>query len=93
MSPFAPIVLRLFVVASTPRSLLAIENIRAALAELPDGAFLLEIVNVFDAPEIALADRVLVTPTLLSPATATRLVGDLSERNQLRYFLESLPAA
>ena len=47
--------------------------------------------NVFDDPERALAERILVTPTLLAPASAQRIVGDLGEVSQLRYFLQMLP--
>jgi circadian clock protein KaiB len=83
----------LFVANDAPRSIVAIANLRCALAELADRAFALEIVNVFDEPDRALAERVLVTPTLLAPACARRLVGDLSEKSLLRYFLQGLPAA
>jgi circadian clock protein KaiB len=89
----SPIELLLFVVGRTPRSMLAIENLMAALAERPERMFSLAIIDVVEAPERALADRVLVTPTLLAPLVARRLVGDLSEAKLLRYFLETLPAA
>jgi len=83
----------LFVANDAPRSIIAIENIRQALIELTDRLFSLEIVNVFEDPDRALAERVLVTPTLLAPASARRLVGDLSEKSLLHYFLQGLPAA
>ena len=54
------------------------------------GSFDLEIVNVYDDPDRALRERVLVTPTLLAPDSARRLVGDLSETAQLHYFLHGL---
>jgi len=82
--------LLLFVVEGAPRTGAAIDNLRRALAAFDARAFLLEIVNVFDAPERALADRVMVTPTLLAPGGSPRLVGDLSETNMLNYFLQSL---
>jgi circadian clock protein KaiB len=82
----------LFVANDAPRSIIAIENIRRALAEFVDLAFALEIVNVFDEPDRALSARVLVTPTLLAPDFARRLVGDLSTKTQLHYFLQGLPA-
>jgi hypothetical protein len=63
-----------------------------ALAEMSERSFALEIVNVYDDPERALLNRVLVTPTLLAPASARRLVGDCSEKLQLHYFLQGLPA-
>jgi circadian clock protein KaiB len=81
----------LFVANETPRSIIAIENIRRALMEFVDSTFALEVVNVFDDPDRALSERVLVTPTLLAPASARRIVGDLSERSQLHYFLQGLP--
>jgi circadian clock protein KaiB len=81
----------LFVASDAPKSLIAIENLQRALIELVELTFLLEIVNVYDDPERALSNRVLVTPTLLAPAAARRLVGDLSEKSQLHYFLRGLP--
>jgi circadian clock protein KaiB len=86
------IVLFLFVANDGPRSVTAIANIKVAIVEMSDRAFALEIVNVYDDPDRALVNRVLVTPTLLAPACARRLVGDLSEKMQLRYFLQGLPA-
>ena len=82
----------LFVANDGPKSIIAIENIRRALDEFVAAAFALEIVNVFDDPDRALNSRVLVTPTLLAPDFARRLVGDLSEKAQLHYFLQGLPA-
>jgi circadian clock protein KaiB len=86
-----PVRLCLFVANDAPKSIIAIENIRRALIEFVDSAFALEIVNVFDDPDRALSSRVLVTPTLLAPDFARRLVGDLSEKTQLHYFLQGLP--
>jgi circadian clock protein KaiB len=85
------VVLFLFVANDAPKSIMAIENIQLALAELADRTYALEIVNVYDDPDRALSNRVLVTPTLLAPASARRLVGDLSEKTQLHYFLQGLP--
>jgi circadian clock protein KaiB len=81
----------LFVANDAPKSVAATANIQRALAELVDRAFSLEIVNVYDDPDRALSNRVLVTPTLLAPGAARRLVGDLSEKTELHYFLQGLP--
>jgi circadian clock protein KaiB len=80
----------LFVAADAPKTILAIENIKRALAAFGSEMFALEIVNVFEDSERALNDRVFVTPTLLAPAVSRRLVGDLSETSQLSYFLKAL---
>jgi circadian clock protein KaiB len=82
--------LLLFVAGDAPRTTAAVENLRVALAEFQDRQFQLEIVNVFENAGRAMADRVLVTPTLLVPGSSRRLVGDLSEQSQLRYFLQTV---
>jgi len=84
--------LLLFVVIDAPRTTVAVENLRQALAEFEGTKFELEIVNVFENAARAIADRILVTPTLLAPGKSRRLVGDLSEKSQLRYFLQALDA-
>jgi circadian clock protein KaiB len=82
--------LLLFVAGDAPRTNVAVENLRRAMAESWDRRFHLEIVNVFEDAGRAIADRVLVTPTLLAPGSSRRLVGDLSEKSQLRYFLQTI---
>jgi len=82
--------LLLFVAGDAPRTTVAVENLRRALAEFEDRKFQLEVVDVYENAGRAIADRVFVTPTLLAPGTSRRLVGDLSENSQLRYFLQSV---
>lgn len=77
--------LRLYVAGGAPNSALAIANLEAICREhLADG-FTLEIVNVFEQPLRALADGVVVTPSLtrLSPVPVTHIVGNLSDRAQV----------
>ncbi len=82
--------LQLFVAGDNPTSLSAYGNIQLALEMFEAGTFTLEVVNVWDAPQRALASRVLVTPSLLAPSCARRLVGDLSKWSQVHHFLRSL---
>jgi circadian clock protein KaiB len=91
MSPLREgIPLLLFVAGDAPRTTAAVENLRRALAEFQERTFQLEIVNVFEEAGRAIADQVLVTPTLLAPGSSRRLIGDLSEKSQLRYFLQTV---
>jgi len=83
----------LFIANDSPRSIVARVNLDTELASRPPGLFVLEVVNVSDDPDRALAERVLVTPTLLAPAYRRRLVGDLREQLQLSYFLLGLSTA
>ena len=77
--------LRLYVAGNAPNSLRAIANARAICEDQEGSRFELEIVNVLENPKRALADGIIVTPTLikLSPLPIQRMVGDLSDRNQV----------
>jgi circadian clock protein KaiB len=77
--------LRLYVAGNAPNSLRAIANARAICEDRDGCRFELEIVNVLEHPKRALADGIIVTPTLLklSPSPIQRMVGDLSDRNQV----------
>lgn len=74
--------LRLFVAGEAPNSVAARANLTAILAACGRSDAEVEIVDVFDQPERALADHVLVTPLLvrLEPAPERRIVGNLGDR-------------
>jgi circadian clock protein KaiB len=76
--------LRLYVTGSAPNSIAALANMKAVRAAL-DEDHELEIVDVLERPERALADDVLVTPTLLklAPRPSCRIVGNLSNIHQV----------
>jgi len=75
--------LRLYVAGTAPNSLSAIANTKAICAEHFASEYELEIVDLLEEPERALADRIIVTPTLLKllPLPAQRLIGTLSDRD------------
>jgi hypothetical protein len=85
--------LRFFIASSTPNSVRAEHNLKAVLSELgaPDLAIELEIVDVFSDPQTALANDVIVTPTLLAvgPRGRATLVGDFANGAELRRFLQA----
>jgi circadian clock protein KaiB len=60
----------------------AISNVRAICDEYFPARHDLEIVDLLEHPTEALADGVIVTPTLLKvlPAPAQRLIGNLSDK-------------
>ncbi len=74
------LVLRLYVAGTGPNSRRALANARRFCSALPQ-PYSLEIVDVLEAPQQALADGVQLTPALvrLAPAPPTMLVGDLSD--------------
>ena len=77
--------MRLYGVSNAPNSLLAIANLAAICKEFLQGRFKLEIVDVLKEPLRALADGIVVTPSLskLSPPPATNNVGNLSDKSSV----------
>jgi circadian clock protein KaiB len=78
-------VMRLYIADSAPNSLKAIANLEAICKEYLQDHFKLEIIDVLEFPLRALADGILVTPSLakLSPSPAAKIVGNLSDRINL----------
>jgi circadian clock protein KaiB len=79
------VVMRLYIADSAPNSVKAIANLEAICKEHLPGAFKLEIIDVLEFPRRALADGILVTPSLakLSPSPTAKIVGNLSDRVNL----------
>ena len=73
--------LRLFVSGTTPRSARAIQNIRALCEEKLQGRYELEVIDIYQHPEMVKTDQVVVTPTLVRklPLPLRRIIGDLSD--------------
>lgn len=78
----------LFVAGVSPNSRAARTNLERTLAELGRSDIIVEVVDVVVRPDLALASRVLVTPTLMrSDNPHQRVFGDLSARGELLAFL------
>lgn len=77
--------LSLFVTGCTPRSLHAIQNIRALCRERLDGCFDLKVIDIYQHPEQAKPEQIVVTPTLIKkrPLPLRILIGDLSDMDRV----------
>lgn len=84
--------LKLFISGRTPKSDLAIANIRKIFSEL-DLPFELMIVDVLETPQAAEDFRIMATPTLIktSPLPIQRIIGDLSDARIVHLGLGLLP--
>jgi circadian clock protein KaiB len=74
-------ILRLYVSGATPKSLRAIDNIkRICETELTD-RYSLEVIDVYQQPELLAQDQVIAAPTLIRqlPMPIRKLVGDLED--------------
>lgn len=87
-------VLRLFVAGATPGSQRAIANLNELCETELVGRYTLEIIDVYQRPELAEHEQIVATPTLIKvrPEPLARLVGDLSDRDRVLRGLELVPA-
>ena len=85
----ARLVLRLYVAGNAPNSLIAIANLKAICDAHFAAGHELEIVDLLKEPMRALADGVIVTPTLLKllPLPAQRVIGNLSDTAKVLLIL------
>lgn len=77
--------LRLYVSGATPRSALAIANIKALGERRLSGNYDLVVIDAYQQAELAREENILVLPTLIKtlPGPLRRLVGDLSDEEQV----------
>jgi circadian clock protein KaiB len=77
--------LRLYIAGNAPNSLLAISNLKAICEEYFATGFVLETIDLLVHPARALADSIIVTPTLVKvyPLPVMRVIGTLSDTNQV----------
>jgi circadian clock protein KaiB len=77
------VVMVLYITDSGPNSIRAVANLEAICKEHLQDNFRLEIIDVLQYPLRALADGIVVTPSLakLSPSPAATVVGNLSDKS------------
>jgi circadian clock protein KaiB len=83
------VVMRLYIANNAPNSIRAVANLAAICKEHLKDKFKLEIIDVLEYPLRALADGILVTPSLakLAPSPAAKIVGNLSDKSSVLHAL------
>jgi circadian clock protein KaiB len=83
-------VLRLFVSGQTPRSTLAIANLRRVCEEHLQDRYTLEVVDIYKHPEVCEQQQIIAAPTLIKslPLPLRRLIGDLSDEEKVLVGLD-----
>jgi circadian clock protein KaiB len=83
------LVMVLYVADGGPNSIRALANLDAICKEHLDGNFRLDVIDVLEFPQRALADGIVVTPSLakVSPAPAVRSAGNLSDQGSVLHAL------
>ena len=85
--------LRLYVTGSTPRSALAIKNIRTICEEKLKGRYELEVIDIYQNPQQVKPEQIVVAPTLVKklPLPVRKIVGDLSNTERVLVGLDIVP--
>ena len=78
-------VLRLYIAGLTPRSTLAVQNIRKICEEHLEGRYELEVVDIYQQPILAEGEQIIAAPTLIKllPLPLRRFIGDMSNTERI----------
>jgi circadian clock protein KaiB len=94
-SPDARFVLRLYVSGMTARSRRAIDNIQKLCEEQLAGRYDLEIIDIYQQPDLAKGAQVIAAPTLVKslPPPLKKVIGDMGDPGRIMVVLGIVPAA
>ena len=82
--------LRLYVAGQTPKSVLALKNLKQICEEHLQGRYTIEIVDLLVDPQLASGDQILALPTLVRrlPEPIKKIIGDLSNTERVLVGLD-----
>lgn len=77
--------LKLYVSGSSPQSARAIYNLKKICEENLKGRYLLEIIDLYQKPQLAKEFNLIAAPTLIKnlPLPVRRVIGDMSDFNRV----------
>ncbi len=83
-------ILKLYVAGQSPKSVNAIANIKKICEEHLQGRYELEVVDLYQQPQLALGEQIIAIPTLLRklPSPLRRIIGDLSNTERVLVGLD-----
>lgn len=85
--------LRLYVAGQTPKSIIALANLKRICEEHMEGRYTIEIIDLMDNPQLARRDQIVAIPTLVRelPSPLKRIIGDLSNTERVLVGLDVQP--
>jgi circadian clock protein KaiB len=85
--------LRLYVAGQTPKSLIALANLRRICDEHMNGQYDIEVIDLMENPQLAQRDQIVAIPTLVRelPSPLKRIIGDLSNTERVLVGLDVVP--
>jgi circadian clock protein KaiB len=83
-------ILRLYIAGSTIRSMSAIANIKKICEEKLEGQYVLEVIDLYQQPQLAAGHQIIAIPTLIKelPPPLRRIIGDLSDAEKVLIGLD-----
>lgn len=80
----------LYVAGQTPRSLAAIANIKKICEEHLQGRYELQVIDLYQQPQLAQGEQIIAVPTLIKklPAPLRRIIGDMSNTERVLVGLD-----
>jgi circadian clock protein KaiB len=77
--------LRLYVAGQTPKSLVALTNLKKICEQHLKGRYRLHVIDLVKAPQLARGDQILAIPTLVRnlPHPICKIIGDLSNTERV----------
>src|SRR6202022_4314818 len=85
--------LRLYVAGQTPKSLIALKNLKKICEEHLQGRYRLHVIDLVKTPQLAQHDQILAIPTLVRnlPQPIRKIIGDLSDTQRVLVGLDVRP--
>ena len=87
--------LRLYVAGTTPRSLMAVTNIKKICEEHLQGRYDLEVIDIYQQPTLAKGEQIIAAPTLIKklPLPLRKFIGDMADQERILVGLDLKPKA
>jgi len=86
-------ILRLYITGMTNRAARTIENLQTFCEKHLAGHYELQVIDVYQQPELARTEQIVAVPTLIKklPLPLRRLIGDMSDEERVLVGLDILP--
>ena len=84
-TPQGSYVLRLYITGVTPASVRAVANIKRICEEYLHGRYELEVIDLYQQPDLAKEAQIIAAPTLIKklPLPLRRMIGDLTDKEKV----------
>jgi circadian clock protein KaiB len=83
-------ILKLYITGMTPQSMRAIANVKKICEEHLQGRYELEVVDLYQQPQLAKGEQIIAAPTLIKklPHPLRRIIGDMSKTERVLVGLD-----